>query len=163
MNQIGDEADYPVLQKSEGPQCSQTTAMLPSVPQRPSVTKDILLQIPEHELHRIMGEKEEKISMLTKEKETMLKKSQQFKQMLETQRDEAILNRQHLLVEISKKEQAQREACQKISLLEKDLETERELRKQIEIIVAQQMEDTLNIEATLGQVKEDLQHKKKKV
>ncbi|MGL4990982.1 MAG: hypothetical protein ACRC57_07460 [Sarcina sp.] len=123
-------------------------------------TQQGLIQIPELELHWLMGKKEEKISTLVREKVALLNEVEQLKEMLENQTAKAKHELVDLLAELSKKGNMERDAVLKTEKLEEALKTEKEKRKEAETCLAQQIEETSKVKAALAQADKDLENKR---
>ena len=122
-------------------------------------TNQALLMIPELEFHRILGEKEEQKAQLEKEKGALLEEVEQLKQLLQVQKNDANLQKGFLQAELAKHTGIEKEASLKMQMFEMALETERNQTEEMEMVMAQLMEDTFYMETSLSQKNEDLQHK----
>ena len=132
----------------------------PSVEAYCEQTNQALLMIPELELQRITGEKEEQISKLAKEKQALLKEVKRLKLMLEKETKEANLQHGFLKAELSKQGKTNKEASHKIGQLEKALEAEKEHNKEMDVVLAQQTDKMFRIEVNLAEANVDLHCKR---
>ncbi|CAK6962815.1 pollen-specific leucine-rich repeat extensin-like protein 2 [Scomber scombrus] len=122
-------------------------------------TNQALLMIPELEFHKILGEKEEQTAKLEKEKGALLEEVEQLKQLLQVQKNDANLQNGFFQAELAKQAGIQKEASLKIQMFDMALATERNQCEEMEMVLAQLMEDNFYMETSLSQKNEDLQHK----
>ncbi|CAJ1059087.1 proteoglycan 4-like isoform X2 [Xyrichtys novacula] len=117
------------------------------------------LQISERDLQNLMGHKE-RANKLEKEKAALISEIEQLKDQLKSQTAEANQRVGVLLVDLSKKGAAEREAVSRAAGLEEALAAEEKKRMEAETSLRETNKETSTLKAALAQAKLDLENER---